>query len=61
MTNELSIKTVTMTSKEVANLTGKQHSNVLRDIRNMIAALSASAELCWHLLLTANSGTYSRD
>jgi len=38
----------TMTSRDVAELTGKRHSDVLRDIRSMIEKLSADADLRWH-------------
>lgn len=38
----------TMSSREVAELTGKRHSDVMRDIRNMIDRISADADLRWH-------------
>ncbi|WP_293683617.1 Rha family transcriptional regulator [Spirosoma sp. 48-14] len=41
-----------MTSLEIAELTGKQHKNVLRDIRSMVAAFkkakSDGSNLSWH-------------
>ena len=39
---------VSMTSRELAELTGKQHSNVMRDIRNMIDSFEADSNLNWH-------------
>lgn len=34
-----------MSSREIAELTGKQHRNVIRDIRNMMASLGNDSEL----------------
>ena len=31
-----------MSSKEIAELTGKEHKNILRDIRNMVEDLGCS-------------------
>jgi len=45
----------TMTSREIAELTGKRHDNIMRDIRSMIEQLSASSELSWH----CESSTYT--
>jgi len=41
-------QSLTMTSREIAELTGKEHKNVLRDIRIMIKQLSAGSDLSWH-------------
>lgn len=44
----LSNTPATMSSREIAELTGKRHADVMRDIRVMIDRLSASADLRWH-------------
>jgi Rha family phage regulatory protein len=38
---------VTMSSREIAELTGKRHDNVLRDCRNLVEHLSANSSLSW--------------
>jgi phage regulator Rha-like protein len=39
------VKITSMTSLEIAEVTGKQHSHVLRDIRNMVAELKSNPEM----------------
>jgi Rha family phage regulatory protein len=45
VTEEVSAKTVTMSSLEIAELTGKRHDNVLADIRNMLEELAEGNDL----------------
>lgn len=53
----LSSTPATMSSREIAELTGKRHSDVMRDIRVMIDRISASADLRWH----CETETYADD
>lgn len=50
--NNLSTAISTMSSLEISELTGKRHSDVMRDIRNMVSQLEeaklANANLRWH-------------
>ena len=41
-------QTVTMTSREIAGLTGKEHKNVIRDIRSMLDELNADGSNLIH-------------
>ena len=42
MNNLINTNIQTMSSKEIAELTGKEHKNILRDIRNMVEDLGCS-------------------
>lgn len=46
--NALTVVPVTMSSREIAELTGKRHADVMRDIRVMAERLKADADLRWH-------------
>lgn len=45
MNKLLTTKALTMTSREIAELTGKRHDNVMRDIRTMLDDLEHSSNL----------------
>lgn len=54
--SELSLipETLTMTSREIAELTGKNHADVLRDIRNMLEVLKKDASIFADIYLDAH-------
>lgn len=45
MSNIINMNALTMTSREIAELTGKAHSNVMRDVRAMMDALEQDSKL----------------
>jgi hypothetical protein len=45
MQRKIAAVSVTMTSREIAELTGKRHSDVLRDIDNTVESLNADLRL----------------
>lgn len=52
---------VTMSSREIAELTGKRHDNVLRDCRNLVEHLSADSSLSWHCKSTTYTDTQGKE
>ena len=49
----LATTALTMTSREIAELTGKNHADVLRDIRNMLEVLKKDASIFADISLDA--------
>lgn len=49
----------TMSTQEIAQLTGKQHKNVIRDVRNMLAALMADGSDVSHVREDQDSRGYT--
>lgn len=51
----------TMSSKEIAKVTGKQHKNVIRDIREMISELGADGSDLSHVLEKTDARGYTTE
>lgn len=47
--NDLKLNKEVMTSREIADLTGKEHKNVMQDIRNLVAQLPEKDRLNFQL------------
>lgn len=60
MTTAIVTDIKSMTSLEVAELTGKQHSNVMRDIRNILEALEDSNQFNFELVKYTDAKGESR-
>ena len=59
ITNLTSSQTITMSSREIAELTGKEHRNVMRDIRNMLTELYPNG-VCSDLSMPPDLNEYHR-
>ena len=51
----------TITSLEVAELTGKEHKNVVRDIRNILSQLDENAQLNFEPVKYTDAQNQERD
>lgn len=54
-------KPVTMSSREIAELTGKEHKNVIRDIREMVAVLEKDGADLSHLVERKDGRGYTAE
>ena len=56
--NELINTNLTISSREIAKLTGKRHDHVMRDIKNMFAELDLNAPQFWGTYRTEQGNVY---